>query len=101
MWILTVGSNDPISVSQVIKNIDKHQIKGKESNLQFVISKRDSTPSKTSIDRHSATFEQMAPFIKNDKQVNDEVGSNNNGPVIVNQNYKLIEQPQRRSERLR
>ena len=101
VWILTVGNNDPISVNQVIQDIEKNPITGKDNNLQFVISKRESTPPKTSIERHWTAFEQMAPFIKIDKQVEDDIGSNNDGPVIVNQNDKLIEQPQRRSERLR
>ena len=43
VWILTIGTNDPISSEQVLPDLKNAQIKDKFNEIRIVISKEDST----------------------------------------------------------
>ena len=101
VWILTVGNNDPITENQVYKDIEKNQLKCKTVHLQFVVSKRDSVQTKTSIDRHWAAFEQMAPFIKKKKSEEQVTHEEQTVPTVTNVNDKSLVVTTRRSVKIR
>ena len=57
-WILTVGSNNPITSSQVLEDIKSNQIDNKTNTIEMWISKRNEQHIKKNQDRW-ATFNQM------------------------------------------
>ena len=42
-WILTVGSNNPITSSQVLEDLKANQVKNKKNKIEMWISKRSET----------------------------------------------------------
>ena len=54
-----MGSNNPITSSQVLEDLKSNQVKNKKNKIEMWISKRSETHIKTNIQERWATFNQM------------------------------------------
>ena len=70
VWILSVGNNDPITPNQVIDDLTSHQQQDLCITIKLVVSKRESTPTRTLLEQYWDTFTQITPCSREDTENN-------------------------------